>query len=138
MPASCTCRGAGKSGWPMQKLMMSLPWRASALTSASTTKAFSVPSDCARLLIFVMAYFNFPDSTGAHLAVTPFGQLETPDAAAQHVGQGVARVARQGDVSAPALLVVPHQGHRYRGRPLCGAREGGVHRRVRGEHLDAL
>src|SRR3954454_5894226 len=41
--ASCTCSGAGKSGWPMQKLMMSFPWRASAFTSASTTNAFSVP-----------------------------------------------------------------------------------------------
>src|SRR5688572_32839094 len=49
--ASCTLSGAGKSGWPMQKLMMSLPWRASALTSASTTKAFSVPRLLARRLI---------------------------------------------------------------------------------------
>ena len=48
--ASCTWSGAGKSGCPMQKLMMSLPWRASALTSARTTKAFSVPRDCARWL----------------------------------------------------------------------------------------
>src|SRR6185295_11372396 len=49
--ASCTCSGAGKSGWPMQKLMMSLPARASALTSARTTKAFSVPRLEARRLI---------------------------------------------------------------------------------------
>src|ERR1044071_9987774 len=49
--ASCTCSGAGKSGWPMQKLMMSLPWRARAFTSASTTKAFSVPRLFARWLI---------------------------------------------------------------------------------------
>src|SRR5216683_6453482 len=35
----------------MQKLMMSLPWRASAFTSASTTKAFSVPNVEARRLI---------------------------------------------------------------------------------------
>src|SRR5262245_31375679 len=35
----------------MQKLTMSLPWRASAFTSASTTKAFSVPRLCARWLI---------------------------------------------------------------------------------------
>src|ERR671919_1870546 len=51
MAASCTLSGAGKSGWPMQKLMMSLPWRASAFTSASTTKAFSVPRLEARPLI---------------------------------------------------------------------------------------
>src|SRR6266511_2292537 len=38
----------------MQKLMMSLPWRASAFTSASTTKAFSVPRLVARRLIFGM------------------------------------------------------------------------------------
>src|SRR3954470_5964425 len=50
--ASCTCSGAGKSGWPMQKLMMSLPWRARALTSASTTKAFSVPRAPERRLIW--------------------------------------------------------------------------------------
>src|SRR5581483_7899379 len=50
--ASCTCSGAGKSGWPMQKLMMSLPWRASAFTSASTTKAFSVPRLEARRLVW--------------------------------------------------------------------------------------
>src|SRR3954471_16426122 len=50
MAASCTCSGAGKSGWPMQKLMMSLPWRARAVTSASTTKAFSVPRLAARRL----------------------------------------------------------------------------------------
>src|SRR4051812_10817131 len=48
--ASCTCSGAGKSGWPMQKLMMSLPCRASAFTSARTTKAFSVPRLAARRL----------------------------------------------------------------------------------------
>src|SRR5437879_9626862 len=35
----------------MQKLMMSLPWRAAAFTSASTTKAFSVPRLEARRLI---------------------------------------------------------------------------------------
>src|SRR5690349_23665709 len=51
MAASCTLSGAGKSGWPMQKLMMSLPVRASAFTSASTTKAFSVPSAAARRLM---------------------------------------------------------------------------------------
>src|SRR5207248_6250654 len=49
--ASCTLSGAGKSGWPMQKLMMSLPVRASAFTSASTTKAFSVPRAAARRLM---------------------------------------------------------------------------------------
>src|SRR5688572_27035684 len=51
MAASWTCSGAGKSGWPMQKLMMSRPWRASAFTSASTTKAFSVPRLEARRLM---------------------------------------------------------------------------------------
>src|SRR5438874_291706 len=49
--ASWTLSGAGKSGWPMQKLMMSLPSRASAFTSASTTKAFSVPRLAARRLM---------------------------------------------------------------------------------------
>src|SRR5262245_53952851 len=49
--ACCTLSGAGKSGWPMQKLMMSLPWRARAFTSASTTKAFSLPRLEARRLI---------------------------------------------------------------------------------------
>src|SRR5687768_15449471 len=49
--ASCTLSGAGKSGWPMQKLTMSFPWRASEFTSASTTKAFSVPRLPARRLI---------------------------------------------------------------------------------------
>src|SRR5919198_6457132 len=53
--ASCTLSGAGKSGWPMQKLMMSLPERASAFTSASTTKAFSVPRLEARRLMSGMA-----------------------------------------------------------------------------------
>src|SRR5689334_618481 len=38
----------------MQKLMMSLPWRARAFTSASTTKAFSVPREAARRLISAM------------------------------------------------------------------------------------
>src|SRR6185503_19431649 len=49
--ASCTFSAAGKSGWPMQKLTMSLPSRASAFTSASTTNAFSVPRDSALRLI---------------------------------------------------------------------------------------
>src|SRR3954471_10447020 len=52
MAASWTCSGAGKSGWPMQKLMMSFPCRARAFTSARTTKAFSVPRLSARRLIF--------------------------------------------------------------------------------------
>src|SRR6185295_12972935 len=112
MLASCTCSGAGKSGWPMQKLMMSLPWRASALTSASTTKAFSVPRDSARLLILVMGYFNFSESAGADLAVAPFRELEAADFPAEHVRRGMAGVARQGDIGAPAFLVVPDQGHR--------------------------
>src|SRR4051812_14068523 len=55
MAACCTFSGAGKSGWPMQKLTMSLPARASAVTSASTTKAFSVPKPRALLLISGMA-----------------------------------------------------------------------------------
>ena len=46
--ATCTFAGVGKSGWPMQNDTMSLPSRSSALTSARTTKAFSVPSDSAR------------------------------------------------------------------------------------------
>src|SRR3970282_1948764 len=49
--ASCPFSCAGKSGWPMQKLMMSLPWRARAFTSARTTKAFSVPRLRARRLM---------------------------------------------------------------------------------------
>jgi hypothetical protein len=43
--------GCRKVGLAMQKLMMSFPWRARALTSASTTKAFSVPRAEARRLI---------------------------------------------------------------------------------------
>src|SRR6185295_6286105 len=133
--ASCTCTGAGKSGWPMQKLMMSLPWRARALTSASTTNAFSVPSDCARLLILAMRYFNFEESAGPDPAVAPFGQLETQDRPAQRLAHGVARVARERDVRAPVLRVVPDAGHRHGGRPARGVRKGGVHRRIRGQHL---
>src|SRR5947209_3955986 len=55
--------GAGKSGWPIQKLMMSRPWRASAFTSASTTKAFSVPRLAARLLMSGMRrlYPHYPE-----------------------------------------------------------------------------
>src|SRR5438132_593193 len=56
--ASCTFSGAGKSGCPMQKLMMSLPERASAFTSASTTKAFSVPRLAALRLIPGMGGFR--------------------------------------------------------------------------------
>src|SRR5258708_40125789 len=138
MPASCTCSGAGKSGWPMQKLMMSLPWRASALTSASTTKAFSVPRDWERLLIRIMAYFSFEESARPDLAVASLGQLEAPDRSAQHVGHGVARVARQRDVGAAALLVVPDMGHRHRGRPRGGGSQCGIHRGERREHFDAL
>src|SRR6478672_7220223 len=48
MAAFWMLRGVGKSGCPMQNETMSLPDRASALTSASTTNAFSVPSDSAR------------------------------------------------------------------------------------------
>src|SRR5687767_1191826 len=69
MAASCTLSGAGKSGWPMQKLMMSRPWRASAFTSASTTKAFSVPRLAARLL---MAGIN-----GGRLDFFPQGPIVT-------------------------------------------------------------
>src|SRR5438094_8328925 len=58
MAASCTLSGAGKSGCPMQKLMMSLPERASAFTSASTTKAFSVPRLAALRLIPGMGGFR--------------------------------------------------------------------------------
>src|SRR5258706_7840574 len=138
MPASCTCSGAGKSGWPMQKLMMSLPWRASALTSASTTKAFSVPSDCARLLILVMGYFNFEESARPDRAIASFRQLETPDGATQLVRHGVARVARQRDVGAPGLLVIPDHRHRRGWRPPGGLGQRGVDRGKWQEHLQAL
>src|SRR5215213_440245 len=37
------CGGVGKSGWPMPRLMMSRPWRASSVARASTAKAFSSP-----------------------------------------------------------------------------------------------
>src|SRR5688572_13453349 len=98
MPASWTCAGAGKSGWPMQKLTMSLPCAARAFTSASTTKAFSVPSDWARLLIWGMAYFSVrvqpPRLGGLYLAVAAFDELEAPDRAAEGVGLRMARVAR--------------------------------------------
>src|SRR5688572_15302822 len=136
--ASCTLSGAGKSGWPMQKLMMSLPWRASALTSASTTKAFSVPRDCARLLMLIMAYFNFEESVRPHRSVAPFRELEAPHRAPQIVWLRVARVARQRDVGAPGLLVVPDYRHGHRGSPPCGGLKGGGYRRVCGKHLDAL
>src|SRR5262245_36107675 len=53
MPAFWILLGVGKSGWPMQNETMSLPCLASALTSASTTNAFSVPSDSARRESFV-------------------------------------------------------------------------------------
>src|SRR5258706_10357391 len=138
MPASCTCRGAGKSGWPMQKLMMSLPWRASALTSASTTKAFSVPRDCARLLILVMAYFNFEESACPHRAIASFRQFEAPNCAAQIVRHGVARVARQRDVGAPGLLVVPDHRHRRGRRPPGGFSQRSVDGGKRLQHLQAL
>ncbi len=49
--ASWMCAGVAKSGCPMQKEMMSRPWRISAVTSASTTKAFSVPRSAVRRLI---------------------------------------------------------------------------------------
>src|SRR6185503_5381809 len=138
MPASCTCRGAGKSGWPMQKLTMSLPWAASALTSASTTKAFSVPRDCARLLIWGMAYFSRAGSGRFHAAIAPFDQLEAPHRAAERVRLRMARVARQGDERVPGLLVVPDQRHCDRRQPLRGRGQRGVDRGMRAEQLDAL
>src|SRR5262245_33131695 len=121
MPASCTCSGAGKSGCPMQKLMMSLPCAARAVTSASTTKAFSVPRDNARLLSSGMAFSLWKTpilaglarppralGRGLHGAIAAGFELETQVGAAQGVlGHGVARVARQGDVGLAALLVVP-------------------------------
>src|SRR5258706_4783257 len=138
MPASCTCSGAGKSGWPMQKLTMSLPCAASAVTSASTTKAFSVPSDWARLLIWVMAYFSRAGSGRLHPAVAPFRELEALDRTAKAVPLRVARIARQRDVGAPAFLVVPDEGHRHGRRPLRGGAQRGIDRRVCAKHLDAL
>src|SRR5258706_6907166 len=138
MPASCTCSGAGKSGWPMQKLTMSLPCAASAVTSASTTKAFSVPSDWARLLIWVMAYFSRAGSGRLHPAVAPFRELEALDRTAKAVPLRVARIARQRDVGAPAFLVVPDEGHRHGRRPLHGGAQRGIDRGVCAKHLDAL
>src|SRR6185436_8887712 len=61
--ASCTLSGAGKSGCPMQKLTMSLPPRASAFTSARTTKAFSVPRDLALWLISGIGFSRRANST---------------------------------------------------------------------------
>src|SRR5258706_13248041 len=113
MPASCTCCGAGKSGWPMQKLMMSLPWRASALTSASTTKAFSVPRDSARLLILSMRYSSFAESAHIDAAIAPLRKLETLNLPAQDIGLRMARVPGERNVRAPALLVAQNHGHRY-------------------------
>ena len=46
--------GVWKSGCPMQKEMMFFPWRTSSFTSASTTKAFSVPSSAVRRLVLGM------------------------------------------------------------------------------------
>src|SRR6185503_19513886 len=104
MPASWTCSGAGKSGWPMQKLMMSLPWRASALTSARTTKAFSVPRACARLLMSGMGFpLQKTDILGFYGTVSPFRELQAQDVAAEEIRHRMARVARQGDVGAPVL-----------------------------------
>src|SRR3954454_2652461 len=71
MAASCTFSGAGKSGWPMQKLMMSLPVRASALTSASTTKAFSVPRAAARRLISGMGIGRLIGEEGSDFIGVP-------------------------------------------------------------------
>ncbi len=45
----------GKSGWPIQNDIMSLPCLSSWFTSAKTTKAFSVPSWSARRLMEGMA-----------------------------------------------------------------------------------
>src|SRR5258706_14874394 len=138
IPASCTCSGAGKSGWPMQKLTMSLPCAASALTSASTTKAFSVPRDAARLLILVMRYFSFAASARFDLAVAALRQLEATDRPAEDVGHRMARVARQRDVGATALLVAPDQRHGHRRRPTGGGGQGGIDRCVQRQHLDAF
>src|SRR3954452_8021664 len=71
MAASCTFSGAGKAGWPMQKLMMALPVRASALTSASTTKAFSVPRAAARRLISGMGIGRLIGEEGSDFIGVP-------------------------------------------------------------------
>src|SRR5690242_20185181 len=119
----------------MQKLMMSLPWAASAVTSASTTKAFSVPRDCARLLISGMAfstlenaYFSRAQSAsrlvGPHRPVAAGLQLQAQDRAPERVvGNRMAPVARQRDVGLAALLVVPDMRHQHRRRPLRGGLE---------------
>src|SRR5258706_211056 len=136
--SSFRCTGTGNSGCPMQKLTMSLPCAASAVTSASTTKAFSVPSDWARLLIWVMAYFSRAGSGRLYPAVAPFGELEALDRTAKAVPLRVTRIARQRDVGTAAFLVVPDEGHRHGRRPLRGGAQRGIDRGLCAKHLDAL
>src|ERR1700741_4518269 len=48
--------GGRKSGWPMPRLMMSLPCAASALARASTAKAFSSPIRSNAAMVLSMAF----------------------------------------------------------------------------------
>src|SRR6186997_1114533 len=134
MAASCTLSGAGKSGWPMQKLMMSLPWRASAFTSARTTKAFSVPSDFARRLISGMGRL-LPEKRLFYWAVAAGLELQAADAAAE-VWQLVARVAGQRNVG--AALFLPDLGQHHRRDAAGGHGERLFDAPVFGEHVQAL
>src|SRR5258706_7867737 len=138
MAACWTFSGAGRAGWRMQKLMMSRPWRMRSFTSASTTKAFSVPSDWARWLISGIGAAS-PEKAilGRRDRPVPAGlQLDAPDRAAEHVGQRVARVARQRD-ERPATLA-PDDPHGHGGRALGRGLERGIDARMGAEHVDAL
>src|SRR5450755_63966 len=59
--------GVGKSGCPMQNETMSLPWRTRPLTSARTTKAFSVPRLSPRRLILSAVFGKSDGGFIAHL-----------------------------------------------------------------------
>src|SRR5258706_11775107 len=138
MAACWTFSGAGKSGWPMQKLMMSRPWRMRSFTSASTTKAFSVPSDWARWLISGIGAAS-PEKAilGRRDRPVPAGlQLDAPDRAAEHVGQRVARVARQRDERPSALA--PDDRHGHGRRTLGRVLERSIDARMGAEHIGAL
>src|SRR5471032_3081229 len=60
MAASTIWSGVRKSGWPMPRLIMSLPWAARAVARASTAKAFSSPirSKFATVFIGLPALFR--------------------------------------------------------------------------------
>src|SRR5262245_9635369 len=123
----------------MQKLTMSRPCRMRSFTSASTTKAFSVPSDFARWLMSGMGPAT-PEKgaiLGCRDGAVPAGlELDAADRAAEHIGQGVARVAGQRDER--AALLAPDDRHRD-GRGAPGrVLERRLHVPIGAKHVDAL